>query len=127
MKNTADYFTRIILAAILIVFATKASSDYNKGDKFQCKSQLAVRVFQKPHHLSEMKPQEFTLTITQKSIKFYSKAHLSSTNMKVHYLVNSSLVAYNEYSNFSLDMGKFHYADAYSFGAALITGTCKKL
>ncbi|MDG1935886.1 MAG: hypothetical protein P8I83_05655 [Paracoccaceae bacterium] len=127
MKNTQDHFMRIILTALLLIFATQASSDYNDGDKFRCKSQLAVKVFQKPHQLSEMKPQEFTLTIAATSIKIYSKAHFSSTNMKVHYLVNSSLAAYNEYSSFSLDLGKFHYADAYSYGAALITGTCEKL
>jgi hypothetical protein len=117
----------IILTALLITFATQALADYKEGDDFKCKSELAVRVFQKPHQLSEMKQQEFTLTIAQKSIKFYSKGHLSATSMKTHYLVNSSVTAYNEYSNFSLDFGKFHYADAYSFGAAMITGTCEKL
>ena len=118
---------RIILTALLITFATQALADYKDGDNFKCKSELAVRVFQKLHQLSEMKPQEFTLTIAQKSIKFYSKGHLSATNMKTHYLVNSSVTGYNEYSSFSLDFGKFHYADAYSFGAAMITGTCEKL
>ncbi len=118
---------RIIITVLLTVFATTASSDYNEGDKFKCKSKLAVRVFQKPHHISEMKPQEFTFTVAQNSIEFYSKAHLSSNSMKLHYLVNSSLAAYNEFSSFNLDLGKFHYADAYSFGAALITGTCVKI
>ena len=118
---------RIIITVLLIAFATTASSDYNDGDKFQCKSKLAVRVFQKPHHINEMKPQDFTLTVAQNSIEFYSKGHLSSSSMKLHFLVNSSLAAYNEFSSFNLDLGKFHYADAYSFGAALITGTCEKL
>ena len=127
MDNFKTNLMRVLFTILFIIFATQAPSEYSEGDKFQCKSKLAVRVFQKPNQLSEMKPQEFTLTIAQNSIRFYSKSHLSSTNMEIHYLVNNSLAAYNEYSIFSLDLDRFHYVDAYSFGAAMITGTCEKL
>ena len=118
---------RVFLTGLFTSFVTQASSDYLEGDSFQCKSELAVRVFQRPNQLTKMKPQEFTITIAQSSITFYSKSYLSSTAMDLRYLVNDSLAAGNEYSVFSLELGSFHYADAYSFGAALITGTCETL
>lgn len=127
MDQSKNNLLLALLSCLFTSFASQALSDYLEGDRFRCKSKLAVRVFQKPNQLSKMKPQEFTITIAQSSINFYSKSHLATTNMKIHYLVNNSLAAYNEYSNFSLDLGRFHYADAYSFGAAMITGTCEKL
>ena len=127
MDQCKKNLLRVFLTGLFTSFVTQASSDYLEGDRFRCKSELAVRVFQRPNQLSKMKRQEFTVTIAQSSIRFYSKSHLSSTTMDLHYLVNNSLAAGNKYSVFSLELGSFHYADAYSFGAALITGNCEKL
>ena len=127
MDQCKKNLLRVLLTGLFTGFVTQASSDYLEGDSFRCKSELAVSVFQRPNQLSKMKPQEFTITIAQNSIRFYSKSHLSSTTMDLYYLINNSLAAGNKYSVFSLELGSFHYADAYSFGAALITGTCEKL